>query len=118
MLAEVKFERKLNERGEPVYKLLGWSGVRGEDELPSEYFEDKPHFYLTSRDEIMLIGNWGGTGIIGKKKLYKRGSVLLYKEYSELMSFMKRAGERLTKINRRLKKLTKNWKDEEFVVKM
>lgn len=115
MLVDIKFERSLNNKGEPRYKIVDWSNIRGLDELPNEYMTGDPYFYISNEpvdgDELIKAIPKGG-GI----KRYRKGDALTYAEYSEFISLMKAAGDRLSKINRGIKKITRKWTDKEFTV--
>ena len=115
MLIDIKFERSLNEKGEPRYMIADWSNIRGVDELPDEYLTSEPCFYI-SKDSVdgdnLIKVHIKGSGF----KRYLKGDTLTYADYSEFISHMKAAGARLTGIDRRIKKLTRKWTDKEFTV--
>jgi len=114
MLAKIKFQRSLK-KGEPRYTIVGWSNILGTNELPDEYLLGRPSFFI-SKDISGLNEVIEVLPKTGSFKKYPRGYTFNYEEYKEFISVLKSAGQRLTGINRRNRKLTRKWTDQEFTV--
>jgi len=107
MFAKVIAEKTV--KGEEVtWKLKAFQNILPEKELPREYLTEEPNF-RPSRDNkngiVFRLSSkhlsapfWG---------CYYTGEVLNDCQFSEMLTWMRRSGERLAKINKKLKEQPK-----------
>ena len=109
---------KLIVDGKRYRGLVSWEGFFRIGELPQEYmdsmgaaFYSNPRFDLTSNDKskrALLIRCRSETTLLEAKVYPER-------EFQEILSYIKKAGENLKRINQRLK--LESWKGkEEFII--
>jgi len=99
-------------KGKRMWMITGLHKFKKLEELPEEYTREKPMMYAYSTDSIIM---W-----IPDKIEYKRttkkvvvGEICEQREFEEIINWMRVCGNRLDKINERLKEENKNWKGEE-----
>lgn len=102
---EVKTEKVLF-RGVQSRKILKVSAAMF-DELPKEYIELAPYAWYRPVDNSIMMST--GNFIF-------EGQSLEEKEFREVLSFLKEAGNHLREVNMRLKKQNENWKGEETFI--
>ena len=79
------------------YKLIGWKNILKLSELPEEYFEEFPYFYETE-GTISLRGN----SALQLPWYLEKGDIISCIRWgTEILPELKKAGDRLTKINRK-----------------
>lgn len=93
-------------------KIEGWSNIKREEELPREYLDHYPRFYVSRPDGeqylSILIKDVELTGMIPKDNNYLLhcGDTVSLDEFQEILKVMKQAGQRLTDIMADVRKKT------------
>lgn len=126
MIASIETE-KVVVRGERFRKITGFAGVLRENELPKAYLKNAPYFFadqgangygcpshwveIRDPEQTRRIGFFEG----GRGGLISCRDVIPEAEFQELLAWMKRAGAKLAKINRRLAAANADWNGQETI---
>lgn len=95
--------KKILVRGEPHFEITGFENILKQDELPYSYTRTKPSFFLYDNDEFL------GTVSREGSRIYKVREQLTEHEFQTLISTLKEAGERLTRIHHENKQRAKKF---------
>jgi len=103
----IYYEKVLNKDGDKLIKIVDWRNVRREEELPRRYLNSAPNYFENWRGDTILlhIESPYYAKFIGKGKMYSA------REFGEYVKAMKKAGARLTQINKEIKEKKENWED-------
>ena len=97
MCIVIKADKKINKAGQKVYEVT-YIDALAKDKLPDEYLRKHPNVYLYNSDL------WSG----GYPHLCV-GYEYTESEWNTKIAYAKQAGERLKKINDKLRELEKEW---------
>ena len=131
-IATIKTE-KVVVRGEKCRKIVGWGDVLTEEQLPKEYTQDRvvggwpkgnAPFFAVYRSQLSFYGPKDALKghSVSRNTCEEldcctftiwKDSILPEATYQELMLWLRRAGARLGKINRRFAEENKDWHGEE-----
>lgn len=120
MLAKLYFE-KIIVRGVKRFKLLYTEGILSEDELPQDYMDSVPRFRKSDSGAYIYIviplvkdSDLGPfTADHGNADMWLTvGKTYSQKDVDIIITWLRRAGNRLTKINRRLKEENEGWEGQ------
>lgn len=106
-LATFRFRKTIVD-GKPQYNLLDWHNVQNLEDLPNEYFDHYPYFWQDTKGNYIFLFESLSLDITAKPGR----KTLSQDDFSYFVEQAKIAGERLTKINRRLRQP----KDVEFEI--
>ncbi len=88
-------------------KIEGWSNIKREEELPREYLDDYPRFYVSRPDGEQVL-NIIVKDLESKSSNYflRCGDTVSLERFQEILKVMKQAGQRLTDIMADIRKKT------------
>lgn len=104
---EIKVQPIIPDSGIKSWKILDITGVLTGSELPDEYKQGGGYMYWYLNDRILFI--WGSKNHLSiGDALYING---LYsdEEFQEALEFIRSCGERLAKINKRIRAERREW---------
>jgi len=103
--------KKIIHMGEPHFEVLGWSSVLKKDQLPIEYTREGPFFYEAETSP--------GHGNQPFLRLCSMGDIIVgmkipKDQFGKIIRYLKGCGDRLTKINRKVKEIQPKWNGQEM----
>lgn len=114
MLAKLRLDR-IVERGEKKLRIAAIENVIRSQDLPMQYMNGVPRFSDVgggrSPSVIVFIPVNGGNGECSFYTI-SVGNVYSENDLNVIVEWMRRAGNRLTKINRRLKEENEGWEGQ------
>ncbi len=113
-------------KGKPMRKIIGFTDVLKEEALPEEYVKGALMFLLEGASTLHvhvpaepdpIPSKTSGTLGSGEERYreinVRIGDTWSDEDFQTLMVWLKRAGERLVKINKKIKELQKDWNGSE-----
>ena len=127
MQAKIKYEKVMYKGGKAI-KITDWEGMLHFEDLPTKYIQGGPHFYAgrlnnyqeyiqcewLGKEKIPFIRIEDGSSHTLNTKgdaIYK-GDIFTQENFQKLISELKKAGNRLTEINKEIKETQEKWNGE------
>lgn len=99
-------------RGQQMVEMMEFKNVMTKEEIPNEYEEGELCFWKSTNEKRIMLYIPDSSRTEGYKPLIEEiyiGARLTQNRFNELYTWLVRAGERLAKINKKLKEQNKEW---------
>jgi hypothetical protein len=103
--------KKILVRGEPYFEITGFDNILDHNGLPREYTSSTPRF-LKVMNNVIVTPDYNSDHCF----IFSLGNHYNEKDFNNLISTMKLAGARLTKINAQIKERAKKFDGSEITI--